>query len=424
MPTQNLENKEHFTPDNAVLISTGHSGAQTIKVSEFTTFGRDTLNTIPLSDPFVSARHARIEKSKKGFILRDLQSRNGTFLNGARIIEALLKPGDRLSIGKCEYIFQNNVPKNTENRILKSKNTKWNNILKTLPEFAQTDLPVLLLGNSGTGKEIVAQAIHENSTRTRGPFVSVNCSALSDTLIESELFGHKKGSFTGATGDREGAFQAARKGTLFLDEIGDLPITLQPKLLRALENCEIRPVGSDRNFKTDVRIIAATHKNLQTQVSKGRFRSDLFYRLHVIKIQIPSLKERMEDFDFFLSQFAREMRVCFSYNAVQKLKKHSWPGNVRELKNVVARASAFYPKTEILPKHIRSLIDEIPGIEKIPISQIIKERNSLKEIECEMIKEKLIEMEGNQRKVAKDLGIAKSTLHDRIKNYNIDVSSL
>ncbi len=424
MSTQNLEPKQHLTHDKVALISTGHSGVQTIKVSEFMTFGRDPMNTISLSDPFVSARHARIESTKKGFVLRDLQSRNGTFLNGARIIEALLKPGDRLSIGKCEYLFQNKIPKNTENRILESKNIKWNNILKTLPEFARTDLPVLLFGNSGSGKEIVAQAIHENSTRSQGPFVSVNCSALSDTLIESELFGHKKGSFTGATSDRQGAFEAARKGTLFLDEIGDLPITLQPKLLRALENREIRPVGSDRNFKTDVRIIAATHKNLQKQISKGFFRSDLFYRLHVIKIQIPSLKERMEDFDLLLSQFAREMRVRFSYNAIQKLKQHSWPGNIRELKNVVARASAFYPKMEILPKHIDSLIDEIPGTQHTSLDQIKKERGSLKEMEQRMIREKLIETKGNQRQAAKELGIAKSTLHDRIKSYEIDISSL
>jgi len=172
----------------------------------------------------------------------------------------------------------------------------------------------------------VSHVIHDYSGRSEGPFVSVNCSALTESLVESELFGHVKGSFTGATSDRKGAFEAARGGTLFLDEIGDLPLSLQPKLLRALENQEIKPVGSDKTLKTDVRIVTATHKNLEKLVIEKTFRSDLFFRIHVVKISIPSLKERMEDFEDLLYHFSREMRVRFSVGAIEKLKEHSWPG--------------------------------------------------------------------------------------------------
>ena len=198
----------------------------------------------------------------------------------------------------------------------------------SLSSVATSSCPVLILGPSGTGKDVLANAIHNSSKKSGAPFISVNCSALTETLVESELFGHTKGSFTDAVSDRKGAFEAARGGTLFLDEIGDLPYSLQAKLLRALENNEIRPVGSDRSIKTDVRIIAATHQNLYNKIRDGEFRADLFYRLNVITIETPALKERIEDFDNLLYSFARQMRVRFSFNAIKTLKKHDWPGNI------------------------------------------------------------------------------------------------
>ncbi len=190
---------------------------------------------------------------------------------------------------------------------------------KNLGNVAKTDFPVLILGPSGTGKDVIAQALHQTSDR-QGPFLSVNCSALSETLIESELFGHVKGSFTGAVNDRKGAFEAARGGTLFLDEIGDLSYNLQAKLLRALENGEIRAVGADRNTQTDVRIIAATHQNLGEKIREGSFRSDLYYRLNVVTVTPPALNLRMEDFEGLLYGFARSMRVRFSHGAIVSLK--------------------------------------------------------------------------------------------------------
>lgn len=303
---------------------------------------------------------------------------------------------------------------------LQSRNSLWGAELQSLHNVARTDFPVLLLGPSGTGKDIIAQAIHKSSLRDTGAFVCVNCSALTETLIESELFGHIKGSFTGAFADRKGAFESARNGTLFLDEIGDLPFGLQAKLLRALENNEIRPVGSDRTIKTNVRVIAATHQNLSQKIAEGQFRADLFFRLNVISVQTPSLQQRIEDFDDLLYSFAKQQRVRFSFDAIQKLKMHSWPGNIRELKNLVSRASALYPRQQIDLQKAEHLLKgstlytplaEEPGRARLSV---------VKEVERQMILKKLQENRGNQRKTAQDLGMPKSTLNDRLRQYKVD----
>jgi DNA-binding NtrC family response regulator len=272
---------------------------------------------------------------------------------------------------------------------------------------------------------VIAQTIHKTSKRALGPFVGVNCSALSENLIESELFGHIKGSFTGAMNDRKGAFEAARNGTLFLDEIGDLPLNLQAKLLRALENNEIRPVGSDTNTKTDVRILAATHQNLIAKIQTGQFRADLYYRLNVINIETPTLFERMEDFEELLYYFAKQMKVRFSFSAIERMKKHSWPGNIRELRNTVARACALFPKETILEGHVEMILDKLAlGAQNQPTDQVpFNALPIIKEMERQMIIKKLAANYGNQRQTALDLGLPKSTLHDRLRAYNIDPKS-
>ncbi len=303
---------------------------------------------------------------------------------------------------------------------LQSRNALWNAELQSLPGVAQTDFPVLLLGPSGTGKDIIAQAIHKSSTRAQAAFVSVNCSALTETLIESELFGHIKGAFTGAFSDRKGAFECARFGTLFLDEIGDLSFHLQAKLLRALENNEIRPVGSDRTIKTNIRVIAATHQNLAQKINDGQFRSDLFFRLNVVSIHTPPLKERIDDFEDLLYIFAKQMRVRFSFAAIQKLKMYSWPGNIRELRNLVSRAAAIFPNRQIDLEQIERLLKS-STIYTPTIDENSQTRMSvIKEVEKTIILKKLQENRGNQRKTAQDLGMPKSTLNDRLRQYNID----
>lgn len=386
-------------------------------LTEFLSIGRDESCQLQLRDDFASQRHARIERKPDGrYLLRDLRSTNGTFVNGIRILESFIQPGDRLTFGSSEYIFS--LAEDSTPLVLRSKNAAWAEILNQLPRFAQTTFPVLLLGPSGTGKELLARSIHSHSDRANGPFLSVNCSALSESLVESELFGHVRGSFTGASQDRRGAFEAARGGSLFLDEIGDLPLNLQPKLLRALENGEIRPVGSDRTLQTDVRIIAATHQNLSDKVASGGFRADLYFRLNVIRVETPALRHRLEDLEDLVLDMCRTLRVRVSHQTILALKGYQWPGNIRELKNMLARAAACFPGQEILPSHLPRLLDMNPI--SMPRSQRVPQ--GLREMEVEMIRRALERHNGNQRRAASELGIPKSTLHDKVKALGLQVS--
>ncbi len=403
------------------LLPFNRPGETALELKEFFTIGRDEGSSLVLNDPFVSGRHARIEKRAHGFVLRDLGSSNGTFLNDSKITEVTLAQNDRVRFGQTAYVFSDSAAAQSD---LHSKNAKWNFQLTKLKAFATTDFPVMIIGPSGSGKEVVAQKIHEFSSRKQAPFISLNCGALSENLIESELFGHTKGSFTGALTDRKGAFESARGGTLFLDEIGDLPLSLQPKLLRAIEAKEIRPLGADRTIATDVRILAATHKDLSLQVMRGEFREDLYFRINVCQINPPPLIERLEDFEDLFFQFAKYYRVRFSHTAILNMKTHSWPGNIRELRNVVSRASAYFPGETITPELLEQLIEKRP--ERSPFQTEVQangSRNILKEMEREMILERLKANKGNQRRTALDLGLPKSTLHDRIRAYEINLEN-
>lgn len=397
-------------------------------LGEFAYIGGDSSCQIQLEGEKIAERHARLEIKGPHLLIKDMRTDSGTLVNGAQIIEAILKDGDLITIGAIDFVVHD---LELEKPVfpLNSRFDFWNEQLQSLSSVARTKHPVLLLGPSGCGKDIIAQALHRTSAQSKAQFLSVNCSALTETLVESELFGHTKGSFTGAIADRKGAFESARSGTLFLDEIGDLPYGLQAKLLRALENNEIRPVGSDRTIKTDVRVIAATHQNLYEKIREGSFRSDLFYRLNVITVEVPSLKERIEDFEDIIYQFARQMKVRFSHNALQLLKKHEWHGNIRELKNVVARASALYPKQFIEERHIDILLNKKEKLAHAPTgiafagASDLQQMSVIKEIEKQMILKRLAANLGNQKRTAVDLGMPKSTLHDRIKTYNISVDN-
>lgn len=391
---------------------------QTHEIPDYLLLGSDDLCQLKANG--AEPRHARIEKKGSHYVLKDLNSQSGTFINMQRVLEAPLKNGDWIQIGDEEILFS--TQRESPTFPLKSKNLDWNKKLSQLANISKTDFSVLVLGPSGAGKEVIAHSIHQTSLRKKAPFVSVNCSALSESLIESELFGHIKGSFTGAINDRKGAFEAARGGTLFLDEIGDLPMALQAKLLRALENNEIRPVGSDHNIQTDVRIIAATHQNLMQKIKRGEFRTDLYYRLNVICLEAPSLLERIDDFEDILYQFAKELRVRFSHNAIQRLKKHPWPGNIRELKNTVARACALYPGQLVEESDVETILDRLsanPDGQNTPLNPL----PIIKEMERQMIIRKLTANKGNQKRTAQELGLPKSTLHDRLKSYQIDPRS-
>lgn len=394
-------------------------------LNEWLTIGRDSSCRLVLVTEGVEERHARLEEKNGSWTLRDLRSQGGTFLNGARVTEAPLQDGDWIRCGHEELLFFS--PDSRGDVFpMSSRNPEWQQVLNTLNGVAMSEFPVLLLGPSGTGKDVIAQKLHERSSRRHGPFISVNCSALTETLVESELFGHIKGSFTGAISDRKGAFEAARGGTLFLDEIGDLPYSLQAKLLRALENGEVRPVGADRPLRTDVRILAATHQNLGEKVQEGSFRSDLFYRLNVLPLNPPALKDRMEDFEELLYGFCRSMRVRFSVDAIRRLQRHDWPGNIRELRNTVARASALFPRQSIEESHIERLLigaSPRPSDTSTDMAGTSAPLPVIKEIEKQMILKRLRANRGNQRRTAQDLGLPKSTLHDRIRLYGIDLDS-
>ncbi len=434
MSAQKLNSSPLFSPISAPGAQlrpwdfSSLDSARTILFKKSLSLGKSQDCELSLTDPLVCRHHARIDWRGSGYCIRDLGSLNGTYVNGTQVIEALLTENDRIRLGNTEFLFlQKNSPVELHDPLLFSRNPSWRSQLISLPNLAQTELPLLILGDSGTGKELLARRVHQLSRRASGPFVSVNCSALSESLVESELFGHRKGSFTGAERDRRGAFESAKGGTLFLDEVGDLSSGLQPKLLRALENQEVRPVGSDRTLTTDVRILAATHKNLAEQVEAGTFRLDLYYRLNVLSLSPPPLRERAEDFEDLLYRFGREYRVSFSIQAIRSLKSYAWPGNIRELKNFVARCAAYLgPKSRVEDSDLKRFLQPQPFPTPSPASEAQKpfsrSGSVIREIEKDLILSRLKANQGNQRKTAYDLGIPKSTLSDRIKSYGLKTS--
>ena len=314
--------------------------------------GSSPDNGLSLDDSAVSRFHAAIEVQDEGYLLRDLDSKNGTYVQGLRIREVFLEDGAVFRVGKTSIRFgltaeEVKVRISGKERFgdMLGRSVAMREIFSMLERVAPTDATVLVEGESGTGKELVAEAIHSHSQRKSGPFVVIDCSAIPRDLIESELFGHIKGAFTGATANRKGAFEAARGGTLFLDELGELSLDLQPKLLRALEKREIKPVGSNETIKTDVRIVAATNRNLLHEVREGNFREDLYYRFAVIRVVLPPLRDRLEDVPLLVEHFLKSANAMtgrdaldVSYKTMEKLKRQRWPGNIRELKNALERA--------------------------------------------------------------------------------------
>jgi two-component system response regulator HydG len=307
-------------------------------------------------------------------------------------------------------------------------------IFKLVATVADSDATVLIQGESGTGKELIARRIHELSMRRKGPFVAINCAAFPQTLLESELFGHEKGAFTGAIHAHRGAFEQAQGGTIFLDEIGEIPVTAQVKLLRALQFREIHRVGSEKGVKADVRILAATSRNLRKAIEDGNFREDLYYRLHVIPVMLPPLRERMSDLPPLADHFLRKLRegskktvLSIDTGAMDILMNHDWPGNIRELENVLEHAFVLATSETVsardLPAYLREPREKSEGSAKGP-----KEMEGPKEIERlegleEMEKDHLIRIlnqcGGNKIQAAKKLKISRSTLYRKLQQYQI-----
>ncbi len=292
------------------------------------TVGKREDNDLVLTDTTVSRNHIEIKYQQDAFELRDLDSTNGTFINGTRVKEAYLAPGDRIKVGNTtlEFVaFDEKISIEPSARdsfgTLVGRSTKMRQIFSILEKISPTHATVIIEGETGTGKELVARAIHENSQRKGKPFIVFDCSSVAPNLIESELFGHERGSFTGAVKSRRGAFEEATGGTIFLDEIGELTLDLQPKLLRALEQREIKRVGSNVPVKIDVRVVCATNRNLRKEIEEGRFREDLYYRLSVVKISLPSLRERVEDVPPLVERFLQSGKFNLQPDGKLKVTK-------------------------------------------------------------------------------------------------------
>ncbi len=298
-------------------------------------------------------------------------------------------------------------------------------LFETLALVAPSDATVLINGESGTGKELIAGALHHNSKRKEKPFIKVNCAALNENLLESELFGHEKGAFTGADSRRKGRFELASTGTLFLDEIGDMSAQTQAKLLRVLQEGELERLGGSDTIRVDVRLVAATHRDLNEMVKEGTFRQDLFFRLSVVPIELPPLRQRTEDIpalaDFFLKRYAKKNQKDikgFHPQALMLLARYSWPGNIRELENSIERAVILCLGEQITPKELppQMVPDDFETVEA-PLST--QGGQSLKNVEREAIRTTLEQTDGNKSRTAKILGIARQTLINKIKAYGL-----
>ncbi len=416
--------------------------------------GSAATNDLVLNDPTISRFHCSIKRQGAKWLIVDNGSTNGTRVDGVRILSAELEDQAVLAIGDSRVRVrpdkgeQASVPVVSTFGSIVGVSAAMQRLYATIERVAASDIDVLIHGESGTGKELVATEIVQRSSRAQGPLVVVDCGSISPTLVESELFGHVRGAFTGADRDREGAFEAADGGTVFLDEIGELPLELQPKLLRALEQREVRRVGTSRSKRVDVRVIAATHRELEREVNRGRFRDDLFYRLAKVNVRVPPLRDRIEDLSALVESFLvafgrRDGGRLFSPEVLEQMMHHDWPGNVRELRNYVERSIVL---DDAPPPSMRTMasgtipVVRLNGTEKptatgpstttqgtpetidrsIPF-RLAKER-AIEKFERAYIGPLLEECEGNMSKAARTARMDRMYLHQLAQKYGFRIS--
>lgn len=411
-------------------------------------------NDIILTDRAVSRHHAEIHMTSEGLLLKDLGSTNGSFIGQLRITEAYMNPESECVLGYSRIAIQQRTERrrvsvSRQNNLgeLVGHSKRMRELFGLIRAVASTPTTVLINGESGCGKELVAKTLHELSGR-RGPLVVFDASVADPEMVRNDLFGHIKGAFTGASGQRDGAFRRAHGGTLFIDEIGELPLDLQPRLLRALESREVSPVGSDQPVRVDVRVVAATHRNLEAMVQDGQFRADLFYRLSVVPIRVPALREIPEDIPLLVESFVKrlELNVRIAPDAMDALQRYRWPGNVRELRNVLERAAALKQGEEIREEDLR-----LPSAEHKPVPHpaatpsspttpppsfptrevddeesgdpptlpASASRSQLRDLERQMIMETLRRNGNNKSAAARELQMPLSTLKRRLKDYKM-----
>lgn len=395
-------------PTMSLLIGRGADARRVNLGARPLLLGSGETCDVVLFDRAVSARHCRIEPGPDGVLVRDLGSRNGTFVDGVRSYVARIGPGTRLRVGRTEVlVLARGESGDARSDGLVASSPRMVEVLETVERYAPLKFPVLILGESGAGKEGIARALHTRGHRRDKPYVVVNAGALPRDLIESELFGHEKGAFTGALMQRRGVFEQADGGTLFLDEIGELPLELQARLLRVLESGELRRVGAEQSIRVDVRLVCATHRDIREMVDEGRFRRDLYYRLAQLFLEVPPLRERPEDIRALASHFLSAISTDLgsrelSSKAMECLLAHDWPGNVRELRNVIHAAAAASAGV-VDEADVAHAIRQIDGPRRGRAGSV-----SLAEI--------VARLDGNLTRASRVTGIPRSTLRDRLRS--------
>jgi transcriptional regulator with GAF, ATPase, and Fis domain len=459
-------------PAKLVVVAGPRCGEIFLLDSNDITIGRDAASQLSIPDHLMSRRHCTVEPAAGSFTLRDLGSSNGTYVNGIPIRERVLEHGDRIRAGDSLLLFLQldaegdatasvgvdaafddlthrirredidsdrradeaaDIQKALVAEVLAGRMTlpahdmvgdtpPMRAVYDRIGRVAPSDCTVLISGETGTGKELAARAIHQNSPRARRPFVAVNCAVLTESLLESELFGHEKGAFTGAIAMKKGKFEIADGGTLFLDEVGELALGLQAKFLRALQHREFERVGSTRTIKADVRVIAASNKDLQTAAAAGHFRQDLLYRLNVVNLMMPPLRARRADIPMLAAHFAvkysRGRTVALSREALETLRTYDWPGNVRELENAIERAV-------VLGSSDRIVVDDLPeavvavSVGSLPHASAAAYHRTVLETKRRLIVDAIDRSDGNYTAAARLLGINPTYLHRLVRNLQL-----
>ena len=417
------------------------------KLDEGTTMvGTHADNDLVLSDATVSRYHLEVRVRRDGIEIRDLDTTNGTKHGGAKVGNVVLTGAARLRLGK--HTEMDVEPIDTSVDLSEFPSDRFGDVLGTtlpmkrlfalLAKAAPTEATILLQGETGTGKEAIAEAVHRMSKRSRGPFVVVDCGSIPHELIASELFGHAKGSFTGANADKQGLIEAANQGTLFLDEIGELALDLQPQLLRVLDRRQVRRVGETQSVDVDIRVIAATHRDLRAMVKAGQFREDLYYRLAVVATHVPPLRERKADIPALVAWFADKMgRGGFAQSPalIDLLERHDWPGNVRELRNVVERAlslgdAALHDLGEGTARVPTGTDDDAgssasrraqsnPDVLELPFKEA--KAALVESFERDYLQALLLRHRGNISRAASEAGIDRNYIHRLVKKYGLEV---
>lgn len=406
--------------------------------------GSDPRCDFVVDSSSVSREHCRIEVDARGYRVEDLNSKNGTRVDGVRVCSAFLEPGSVLTLGEERIVFdmiddEVEIPMSKRTRFgkLHGRSQAMREVFGLLEKISPSEATVLIEGESGTGKELAAEAIHAASGRSSGPFVVFDCSAVSRDIIESELFGHVKGAFTGASDNRKGSFEEAQGGTLFIDEIGELSPDLQPKLLRVLESRTIRRLGTNQQIPVDARIVAATNRSLEEEVELGSFREDLYYRLAVIRVRLPPLREHPDDIPVLVRQFLDEFatngrKLNVGFETMEKLREFPWPGNVRELRNYIERAALLVDGSEIDTEYLSAQPTKREEPSSAAARDVFNELGVGTELPFKEAKERLIEYfereywqraldqhEGNVSAAAREAGIHRKSAEYIVKKLGL-----